>query len=243
MKNYTLLILLLLLLPFGCNYSFRNDAQLQDEVVAENKSAADFLECRNSQEDINNPLAKNLVRTLQDSLRDKCDDVLVLDFSKHKFSILDTIIGDFNGDGREESAHIFEYSPPGYDAYGVGATGVAFSDESIPFFMVRGPYFVQQIINEGDLTGDSSDEIGFNYLGAVSYWGLWVVFSFIDGEWTELVNFSHNPGFVDDMGQDSIGYEDLVMIDPDKKGHILIKELEMSDENCLQWITRSVKIE
>ena len=240
MKNYTILVLLLLLLPFGCKQNSRNITKLQSEVIEENKTVEDSLEYQSSKEHLNSPLAKNLVRALRDSLRVQYEGES-LDFSEHKLHIWDTINGDFNGDGHKESAHIFEYSASGYNGYGVGAAGVVFSDESIPFFIVRQPFFVFRILNEDDLTGDTADEIGFCACGAFSGWGVWVVYSCVEGKWVEIVNFSYNPFFDDYHSSTPLNHKYLVIPDPNNKNYILVKELKTEDGEFVRK-TRSVKI-
>lgn len=68
MKNYTL-ILLLLILTFGCKRNPRNITSPQSEAVAESNAVEDSFEKKTSKEHLNSPLAKGLGRALRDSLR------------------------------------------------------------------------------------------------------------------------------------------------------------------------------
>lgn len=257
MKNYTLILLLSLLLPFGCRHNQPTNGEMQSKhtPLADNTPKQMMVNVNQPSESIipsnsidsvkslksdTSPLALWLEKALRDTLS-RNEGNPQLDFSNHKLMMRDTIAGDFNGDGILELAHIFEYSPPNYDGSGIGANGVVFSNTDIPFFIVRQPYFVEAFLNERYLMGDSSDEIGFSARGAFSGWGVWVVYSYIDGKWRETVNFSYNSNFDDYFKSDPLNREDLVRLNPDNKDCILVKEIMWEDGDIVRK-TRSVKI-
>lgn len=261
MKNFTLILLLSLLLPFGCRHNQPTNGEMQSKhtPLADNTPKQMMVNVNQPSESIipsnsidsvkslkadTSPLTLWLEKALQDTLS-RNEGNPQLDFSNHTLHIYDTITGDFNGDGNLESAHCFSYGVrdenSSWDGYGIGAAGVFFNDTNMPFFIVRQPFTIGLLMNEKDLMGDASDEIGFFASGAFSLWGVWVVYSYIDGKWAEIVNFSHNPDFDDYFKSDPLNREDLVRLDPNNKDYILVKELMMEDGDFVRKM-RSVKI-
>ena len=257
MKNYTLILLLSLLLPFGCRHNRSTTTEMQskyapyvdvDTITSEKQAdinqPSESSTSADSDESLklNTPLAKWLEKALQDTLsRNEGDPQL--DFSKYELHMWDTITGDFDGDGRLETAHCFNYyEEPNTVGYGVSAAGVVFSDTNIPFFIVNQPFIARQLMNERDLMGDYSDEIGFFANGAFSGWGVWVVYSYIDGKWREIVSFSDNFFINDYFNSDPLNRKDLVMLDPNNEDYIIVKEFKTTEDGEFVRKTRSIKI-
>ena len=152
----------------------------------------------------------------------------------------DTIQGDFNGDGKIEYAYS-ESNPSEYyclDEVDDGKpNNITFSNPTIP--AIETEFQIERLTNEDDLNRDGTDEIGF-FTRAVSRFGMYCVYSLRGGKWKEIVNlYTHDSFYCEENGNDP----DLVRIDPDRKGYVIIRTLEWDDE--ISWykeIEKSVKI-
>ena len=152
----------------------------------------------------------------------------------------DTIQGDFNGDGKIEYAYS-ESNPSEYyclDEVDDGKlNNITFSNPTIP--AIETEFQIERLTNEDDLNRDGTDEIGF-FTRAVSRFGMYCVYSLRGGKWKEIVNLYTHDSF---YGEENGNAPDLVRIDPDRKGYVIIRTIEWDDE--ISWykeIEKSVKI-
>lgn len=127
---------------------------------------------------------------------------------KFTFFNSDTIVGDFNGDGKKEEVYfisdtVFYEGEQATSWDFQGDYTAVFSDKSIPSFKTMAN--TVHIHKLGDLNGDGRDEIGI-FIMYFSARGGYEVWSFNGTEWAELIDpFSlHATVFLDDDGWDFI---------------------------------------
>lgn len=151
----------------------------------------------------------------------------------------ESVIGDFNGDGKSEHAVIYYYSKPipgleshQYDGDYYHYCEIHFSDEALTDISLV--YIGCNLVNEGDLNGDGSDELGFFNVGGFTMWGNYSVLTFIDGTWHELVCIRHNENW------NPAPYQDLVRKDSYNYGHVIVKDIRCDDGEIFD---KSVKID
>ncbi|MBP3528264.1 MAG: VCBS repeat-containing protein, partial [Alistipes sp.] len=114
---------------------------------------------------------------------------------------------------------------------------ITFSNPTIP--AIETEFQIERLTNEDDLNRDGTDEIGF-FTRAVSRFGMYCVYSLRGGKWKEIVNLYTHDSF---YGEENGNAPDLVRIDPDRKGYVIIRTIEWDDE--ISWykeIEKSVKI-
>ena len=140
----------------------------------------------------------------------------------------ESVIGDFNGDGKSEYAALYHYSKPipefkshqFIDDY-YHFCKIHFSDDTLT--RIQLVYVGCNLVNEGDLNGDGSDELGFFNVVGNTRWGNYSVLTFVDGEWHELVCIRHNASW------NPAPYQDLVRKDPHNDDYIIIKKIRLDD--------------
>ncbi len=136
----------------------------------------------------------------------------------------DSITGDFNGDGKQETAWLVppEIAVPGESCVGECISTINFSDGSIQPIKID-QCIGGQPINLGDLNDNVGDEIGLNPEWFTSCWSGYKVFTLKNNKPVDLVP----PISVhcDHMEQG------LTPIQKDKarKGYVIIKSSEMKD--------------
>jgi hypothetical protein len=137
--------------------------------------------------------------------------------SAYKGELRETISGDFNGDGKMERAEL--YCLLNGDAAGYN---LHFGDETVkPLDSSVIEYSAMYMTNEGDLNGDGADDIGLFLHSGESYWGMYAVYTYSDGEWRELLSYGHNPGWND------VPMQELVRKHPTMPHCVIIRELSL----------------
>ena len=129
--------------------------------------------------------------------------------------LCETILGDFNGDGKAESAELYRLSKKD-----VSTDIIYFTNDSIRSIdssVIE--YTAMYLTNEGDLNDDGADDIGFFIHTSESYWGTYAVFSYNGGKWKLLLSCGHNPGWNESPIQD------LVRKHPTKSNCVIIREI------------------
>ena len=141
-----------------------------------------------------------------------------------KEELCQAIKGDFNGDGKQESAVVGVVSK--------GETSqcsITFDNDSIePIGSSIIEHTAIYLTNEGDLNGDGADDIGFFLHSGQSYWGTYAVCSYVGGEWKLLLSYDHNPGWNDTPIQD------LVRKHPTKANCVIIKQISLDQPEMLE---------
>ena len=95
-----------------------------------------------------------------------------------KEELRETVFGDFNGDGKQESARLFQLAKGDTNEY-----NIYFSSDSIkPIENSVIEVSAMYMTNEGDLNNDGADDIGLFLHCGESYWGTYAVYSYIGGE-------------------------------------------------------------
>jgi len=134
-----------------------------------------------------------------------------------------TITGDFNGDGKKETLMVGDIIEQ--DDYGVGSFYFVFSDKTIPKLKVSSN-LDYTIKNEGDLDGDSRDEIGFLYGWGTSTCRSYTVFTLKNNKWKKMIEYVP---LTYDMRETGIV---PVEKDTEQEGVILIRSAE-KDASCM----------
>jgi hypothetical protein len=138
----------------------------------------------------------------------------------------ETVLGDFNGDGKQESAMLFQLS--GDDT---NVCNVCFSSDSIkPIESCMIEFSAKYMTNEGDLNNDGADDIGLFLYSGESYWGTYAVYSYAGGEWKELLSYGHNPGWND------VPIQELVSKHPSRPCCVIIKEISLDQPEMLERV-------
>lgn len=133
----------------------------------------------------------------------------------------DTIKGDFNGDGKIEYAYS-ESNPAEYYSLDEVDDGklnnITFSNPTIP--AIETEFQIERLTNEGDLNGDSMDEIGFNQR-AISRICVYTVYSLSHtNQWKELLRIDY-----DALNPPS----DVCRPDPNRPGYVIVQTVEWED--------------
>lgn len=135
----------------------------------------------------------------------------------------ETVFGDFNGDGKQEFAKLFQLTEGEYN--------VSFSSGSIkPIESSVIEFSAMYMTNEGDLNNDGADDIGMFLHSGESYWGTYAVYSYAGGEWKQLLSFGHNPGWND------MPFQELVSKHPSKSCCVIIKEISLEQPDMIERI-------
>ena len=143
----------------------------------------------------------------------------------------ESIAGDFNGDGKKEVAELY------YKFAGEGGvdddpiyTGtddnydVYFSDDAVKTLdssVIE--WGAANMTNEGDLNGDGADEIGLWIYGGYSSSGTYVVFTYCEEGWKDLVAIDHNPNW------NTRDYQQLVRKHPTNPNWLIVDEVILDD--------------
>ena len=143
----------------------------------------------------------------------------------------ESIAGDFNGDGKKEVAELY------YKFAGEGGvdddpiyTGtddnydVYFSDDAVKTLDSSVTQWgAANMTNEGDLNGDGADEIGLWIYGGYSSSGTYVVFTYCEEGWKDLVAIDHNPNW------NTRDYQQLVRKHPTNPNWLIVDEVILDD--------------
>jgi|GEM_PF-2387082 len=151
----------------------------------------------------------------------------------------DTIRGDFDGNGTSE--YMWLESPK--VSHTADSTGICdscvcyikFSDSRIPSIKIE-HCTGGQLVNEGDLNKNKSDEIGFLANLFTNCWKIYYVWTFIAGQWEEAV---------DPVPTHCVQWERGVkVIETDKsiEGNVIINYTEINGDGDFVINTKSVKI-
>jgi hypothetical protein len=121
---------------------------------------------------------------------------------------LDTIWGDFNGDGKSEYA---------YHEYIEGQTTILFSDKKIPPFKFPiDTWCCISLNNEGDLNNDGKDEIGLLQESAASGCEYYNVFTYKNNKLIPVLSLETTPNM-------RVAGIKLIEKDIHKKGYVFIR--------------------
>lgn len=192
MKPYLLPIFALLIIGYGN----RNQANTTVENVEEIKKIPSDIVAR-----IKKDVAQYALSAPYTSTIDSCEIEL------------EAINGDFNGDGKIDTAYLYGAEKPADDNTKPSEpfkSGIIFSDISVSISFIPGSSTMGDfILNEGDIDNNGADEIGYFDLSESRY----IVYSFRRGKWEAIVNMAS-------VRNDN--YQDLVKITPDRKGYAIM---------------------
>ncbi len=99
----------------------------------------------------------------------------------------DTIVGNFTGKGIDTL--FVEYVPPKH--YGIDDPHfyIASTNKKIPKIEIVGTIeAIPKLVNEGDLDGNGTCEVGYLPTWVTSQWRWYRIFTFHNGEWRYLIN-------------------------------------------------------
>jgi hypothetical protein len=157
--------------------------------------------------------------------------------------IYEVIFGDYNGDGKLEYMWLEapyikaeEWGEGDRDDY---TCYVKFSDPNIPTLKINAP--IGNILNEGDLNKNGTDEIGFYDPWFTSMWDTYHVWTFKNGKWVNAVESIsiHN----ELLEYFDVQLDDIIEIDPKKEGNVIIRYSDYpSEEEGIIHKSKSVKI-
>ena len=145
--------------------------------------------------------------------------------------LMESIVGDFNGDGKREAAELYYKftgeggvdDDPTY-TWGDDDYDVYFSDDAIKTLdasIIQ--WGAANMTNEGDLNGDGADEIGLWIHGGYSMCGTYVVFTHSSDGWKKLVAIDHNPNW------NTRDYQQLVRKHPKNPNWLIVDEVIWDD--------------
>jgi hypothetical protein len=137
--------------------------------------------------------------------------------------------GDFNGDGKPDRIWL---EKPEIDETGMECVGgscvsyIFFSDPALPYIAIT-DCIDGTPDNLGDLNGDGTDEIGLLPGRFTSCWNSYLVWSWKNGRWTNPIEpiLTH----CDQWEK----FSRCIEKDPAKKGHVLVRYSEHTDEEIL----------
>ncbi len=127
------------------------------------------------------------------------------------------VIGDFNGDGKNEYAALYHFDN--------NFCSLQFGDARLPSFHLK--WEISSLINEGDLNGDNADEIGFFERSGMSYWGEYKVHVYVTDSWRELVSISHHEDW------NPTPYQELVRSNPNDVNTLIVKSIDIVEGKVL----------
>lgn len=134
-----------------------------------------------------------------------------------KGDLREAMSGDFNGDGKMERAELYRLSSGEAAEY-----NLYFSDEAVkPLDSSVIEYSAMYMTNEGDLNDDGADDIGLFLHSGESYWGMYAVYTYSDGQWKELLSYGHNPGW------NEVPMQELVRKHPTMPHCVIIREISL----------------
>ena len=144
--------------------------------------------------------------------------------------IKEYVIGDFNGDGNKEYAALYYYKElsPDSERYDNGDyykyshyNYIIFGDTAIATIILE--WCASNLVNEGDLDGNGTEDIGYLEFGGYSYWGVYSTHSYCLGKWQELVAISHNEDW------NTAPYQDLVQKSSSKENTLVVMEIQVEE--------------
>ena len=148
------------------------------------------------------------------------------------------LIGDFNGDGKLDTAYL---TVPKIDSTGMDCVGdctcrLRFSDHSIPEIIHEG-CLGGELTNLGDLNDNGTDEIGWRPFWFTSCWSAYYTYTLLNNKWKPAVK----PFTTHDSQFD----EGVIPIEKDKKraGHAIIRTTEfLAEEGTTKVVSKSVPL-
>lgn len=199
-------------------------------IVKQKINSADIA---TTHSELNNahPAADERLAPMSDYIEDDFDNDGTIDKAEKR----ESVIGDFNGDGKREHATIYHYLKPipeltshQYNDDYYHYCYIHFSDDMLTRIQLA--YVGFNLVNEGDLNGDGCDELGFFNVQGNTMWGYYSVLTFVDGEWHELVCIRHNENW------NPAPYQELVRKDPNNEHHLIVKEIRLDDGYILDKV-------
>lgn len=148
----------------------------------------------------------------------------------------DSVEGDFNGDGKREfmSLEIPKLGEDDMSCVGNCESTIVFSDKTIPTIKVDNCIF-GSLVNEGDLNGNGSDEIGLLPGWFTSCWHTYLVWTFKKGRWIYAVDPISTHCNQWEKGADAIEKDNK------REGYVIIRYSEITDADFV-ILSKSVKI-
>lgn len=142
---------------------------------------------------------------------------LIVSCEKERKTIGKTIEGDFNGDDKTETATITKVKTKLFNNQELIEYHIVFSDATVKPMILECPFKKMQLINEGDLNNDNSDDISISYeLSPDTPISQMHTSSFNNFEWNDIIGvFSIN------VGSDTLSAEQLQNIVTKKNKSII----------------------
>ena len=166
----------------------------------------------------------------------KIDSALAFETDTIRFEI-----GDFNGDGKIDTAFLLPPKTKKYSEFGecIGNCDckIYFSDRTIPVINIKS-CIGGQPVNEGDLNEDGADEIGILPNWWTSCWRAYYVYTLRNNRW----RFAIEP--ISTHCQQWEEGVDAIQKDSSKKGYAIIKYSVIDNSTAdFKVLTKSVKVE
>lgn len=139
--------------------------------------------------------------------------------------LIESVTGDFNGDGQSEYAALYCFDGCADDNSENGTQiycCIRFGNSDIPALYPT--WVTSNLTNEGDLNGDGTDEIGFLVREGPSYWDEYRVYTSDTDSWRELVSVSHHEDW------NTAPYQELVRANPDDAGSLIVKSTDFAED-------------
>lgn len=156
--------------------------------------------------------------------------------NRETLSTTDSVCGDFNGDGKIEFMwlEIPKLSEDEMNCVGKCESTIVFSDKSIPSIKVDNCIFGSPV-NEGDLNGNGTDEIGLLPGWFTSCWHTYLVWTYKNGRWVYAVDPISTHCNQWEKGADAIEKDNK------REGYVIIRYSEITDADFV-ILSKSVKV-
>ena len=161
---------------------------------------------------------------------------------------LESIAGDFDGDGESERAtiyHIAEQTIPGDsitpEQHIDQSYYIAFDKESIA--RKTSPYRMSNLTLLGDVNSDGKDELGVYTHGpqGEASWGSYSALCNKDSKWQSIASTTINVSLLKRFGED-INISELITRDSTRQDHITIKRFTILDGESCETTTETLRV-
>ena len=161
---------------------------------------------------------------------------------------LESITGDFDGDGESDCAtiyHVAEQTIPGdsttLEQHIEESYYIAFDKEGIA--RKTSAHRMSNLTLLGDINGDGKDELGVYTHGpqGKASWGNYSALSNSDSEWQSIASTTLNISLLERFGE-SVNISELITRDTTRKGYVTIKRFTILDGESYETTSETLSV-